>query len=45
MNNKIGQPKDFVPRGPQSALERKYIEDHLSRKGHSFDSIKTLPPK
>ncbi|MEN8172301.1 MAG: hypothetical protein ABFS03_05415 [Chloroflexota bacterium] len=34
---------DCAARGHQSVLERKYIEIHLARLGHTLESVKTLP--
>lgn len=30
--------------GPQSALEKKFIEEYLAGKGQSLDSVHRLPP-
>jgi len=43
MRTKIDQSQDYTARGSRSALERKYIEDHLARQGYTLESIKTLP--
>ncbi len=35
--------EDCVTVGPQSALEKKYIEDYLAGKGYSLEDLKGLP--
>lgn len=35
-------PADCLPGGPQSALERKFIEEFLGRKGQSLSTISML---
>ena len=32
-----------VPTGPQSALERKYIEEYLQSKGYRLEDLQGLP--
>jgi hypothetical protein len=34
---------DCLPGGPQSALERKFLEEYLERKGQSLSTISALP--
>jgi len=33
----------YITEGPQSALERQYIEEFLHEKGHSLQSLRDLP--
>ena len=35
--------ENCVTAGPQSALERKYIEEYLQSKGYRLDEIQELP--
>lgn len=36
-------PGEFVIEEPQAALERKYIEEYLYRKGYTLQSLQELP--
>lgn len=41
---KNSQPlSETNPGGPQSALEHKFIEEYLERRGYSFTTVSALP--
>ena len=36
---------EFLPKGPQSALERRFIKEYLREKGYQLEDLKRLPLK
>jgi len=34
---------DQLPKGPQSALERRFIKEYIHKKGYQFEDLKRLP--
>jgi len=36
---------ELLPKGPQSALERRFIIEYLHDKGHRLEDLKRLPVK
>ncbi len=43
MSDSSQQEDKFVMQDRTAALERKYIEDYLSSKGHTRESVRRLP--
>jgi len=39
-NSNVG---DQLPKGPQSALERRFIKEYLYEKGYQLEDLKRLP--
>lgn len=39
-----GNLDQYISGGPQSPLERSYIEDYLREKGYRLSDLKNLPP-
>lgn len=36
---------ELLPKGPQSALERRFIKEYLHNKGYQLEDLKNLPSK
>ena len=36
---------ELLPKGPQSALERRFIKEYLREKGYQLEDLKRLPLK
>jgi len=36
-------PDDLLPKGPQSALERRFIKEYQHNKGYQLEDLKRLP--
>lgn len=36
-------PEDLLPKGPQSALERRFIKEYLQNKGYQLEDLKDPP--
>ena len=36
-------PDDLLPKGPQSALERRFVKEYLHNKGYQLEDLKRLP--
>ena len=43
MSDKPMDDEDCLTEGPQSALEKKFVEDYLQSKGYSRDTLHKLP--
>lgn len=37
-------PEDLLPKGPQSALEKRFIKGYLQNKGYQLEDLKEIPP-
>jgi hypothetical protein len=37
-------PEDLFPKGPQSALEKRFIKRYLHNKGYQLEDLKKIPP-
>ena len=43
MNKPIFDPSEYLAKGPQSALEKKFIKEYLRDKGYRLEDLRGLP--